>query len=344
MKKSYRNEFLRKQQFSFSTSDKSSVENFVNRNRYAKEIELHKLYFNSPSKVSLDGIRGKTYTLSETGFETIRKLLEIPRGYIQKISSENITANLNKRLQEIDPEGKKKKMLISETSEIEMIDGFVSTSFNYVDDKKILGLFYTLKQLFHQDFSDVKFQVVKTNSCTVFKFTFSDPNMNLEIRKGDILNPGFMVINPWVLGSHEISNYYERVVCANGMTTSEKNGYAYYKNTETTNKILNEYRNFLCQKKNFENELNSMRNMTETKIDSEIEAPKIESFYKKMVPRIKNVGFTTYWDLYNFLTHSAKALSPTTEISLQKKAGELIPLFTDKEKTLEKVWSYFHLI
>ena len=344
MKNSYQNESSKKKQFYLSTVEKYELENYVSRNRYSKEIELHKLHFHTPAKVSLDGMKGKSYELSATGFETIRRTLQIPNGYVKKISPENVTANLNKRIQEIDPERKKKMVLVSQNRDINVIDGFVSTSFNYVDDKKLLGLFYALNQFFEGENLEARIQVIKANAFTMYKFIFSNSDMNLEVKKGDLLNLGFIIINPWVLGSHEISHYYERVVCTNGMTTSEKNGYMHYKNSETTNKILNEYRNFLCQKKNFENELNSMRNMTDTKIDNEIEAPRIETFYKKMVPRIKSVGFETYWDLYNFLTHSAKMLNPAAEISLQKKAGELIPLFTDKEKTLERVWSYFHLI
>ena len=183
MKNSYQNESSKKKQFYLSTVEKYELENYVSRNRYSKEIELHKLHFHTPAKVSLDGMKGKSYELSATGFETIRRTLQIPNGYVKKISPENVTANLNKRIQEIDPERKKKMVLVSQNRDINVIDGFVSTSFNYVDDKKLLGLFYALNQFFEGENLEARIQVIKATAFTMYKFIFSNSDMNLEVKK-----------------------------------------------------------------------------------------------------------------------------------------------------------------
>ena len=50
MKNSYQNESSKKKQFYLSTVEKYELENYVSRNRYSKEIELHKLHFHTPAK------------------------------------------------------------------------------------------------------------------------------------------------------------------------------------------------------------------------------------------------------------------------------------------------------
>ena len=308
----------------YSSKDFKHVSRELSRPWHTKAITIKSLKFDSPYQFSTNGM--KNLKLTKTGLETIRRYLRIPHNYQKLISPGLMTENINYRAYEVDEENKKSILMVSRFPDFHLVDGFVPLKAKPVLADELLNVI--------QPMIDKEADLQVRSYLGAAEMKIVKRNIQLEVRENDIINPGIRIHLPRIIGKHEISLFYERVVCSNGMTRIEKDLEKSFSMTKPPLAVLTSYEEFLLNNRNFERELMPIRFLSELDVDERIELPFIEKFYVKDFPAIENIQGGTYYDVYNILTERASQTHSWEAKTLSIKAAKLLELVSSKDTKL----------